>query len=262
MEKKTKDFRRVLRPGAVEVWKGAGKGSAPLFLKVEYKEGRLSISGAEGPRANGDCWGSCGQCVDALAPSRLRELAPGWDRETVKRLRQTWEDWHLNDMRAGCVHQRAEKWAERGRKSVTLYHWRQMDKSRKARDEAEKAAQGALTRGETFAPTPEQVKAANSPWSRATWTPEAPEGYEAARSLYPGDKGPTESKTLGWLYPLEAANGGTIDEESTHPDGLLCRPCPECGYKYGSAWLREEVPADVLRFLQELPEADAAPAWV
>lgn len=245
-----KDFSRVLRPGAVEVWKGSGKGSAPLFLKVEYKEGRLSISGVEGPRTNGDAWGSCGQCVDSLDPSRLRELAPGWTRETVKRLRETWDEWHLNDMRAGCEHQRAEKWAERGRQAVTVYHWRQMDGPRKARDDAEKAAQRALTRGETFAPTPEQVKAANAPWSRETWTPEAPEGYEPATPLYAGMKGPTESKTLGWLRPDE------------HPDGLLCRPCPTCGYAYGSAWLREEVPADVVQFLQSLPEADAAPAWV
>ena len=33
-------------------------------------------------------------------------------------------------------------------------------------------------------------------------------------------------------------------------------------YEYGSAWLRDEVPADVLEFLRGLPDADKQPAWV
>jgi len=38
-------------------------------------------------------------------------------------------------------------------------------------------------------------------------------------------------------------------------------PDPD-GYKYGSRWNREEVPAGVLSFLQSLPTADKTPAWV
>lgn len=34
------------------------------------------------------------------------------------------------------------------------------------------------------------------------------------------------------------------------------------GYKYGSAWRREDVPVDVLAWLQALPDADKKPAWV
>jgi hypothetical protein len=37
-----------------------------------------------------------------------------------------------------------------------------------------------------------------------------------------------------------------------HPCGLLSQPCPTCGYKYGSAWLKEELPAD---FEQQLDAA-------
>ena len=47
-----------------------------------------------------------------------------------------------------------------------------------------------------------------------------------------------------------------------HPDGMLCKPCEVCGYAYGSQWLREEVPADVLAFLAALPESALTPAWV
>jgi hypothetical protein len=53
-------------------------------------------------------------------------------------------------------------------------------------------------------------------------------------------------RALGWT---------SYDE---HPS----EPCPVCGYKYGSAWLREEVPADVLEWLRELPDTDRQPAWV
>jgi hypothetical protein len=33
-------------------------------------------------------------------------------------------------------------------------------------------------------------------------------------------------------------------------------------YSYGSAWLRREVPADVIEFLRSLPDTDITPAWV
>lgn len=44
--------------------------------------------------------------------------------------------------------------------------------------------------------------------------------------------------------------------------GPNSRPAEPHPYKYGEAWLREEVPADVLDFLASLPVADMAPAWV
>lgn len=35
---------------------------------------------------------------------------------------------------------------------------------------------------------------------------------------------------------------------------------PDNGYSYGSAWLREEVPADVLEWLHALPQSDLMPS--
>lgn len=34
------------------------------------------------------------------------------------------------------------------------------------------------------------------------------------------------------------------------------------GYKYGSAWLTEDVPKEIVNFLSSLPETDETPAWV
>ena len=44
--------------------------------------------------------------------------------------------------------------------------------------------------------------------------------------------------------------------------GILCKPCPICGYRYGSKWLKENVPDDVLDFLFSLPKTKTTPAWV
>jgi len=46
---------------------------------------------------------SGGQIVDDLV--FIETFAPGWDTAKVTRLRILWQDHHLNDMRAGCVHQ-------------------------------------------------------------------------------------------------------------------------------------------------------------
>jgi hypothetical protein len=65
-----------------------------------------------------------------------------------------------------------------------------------------------------------------------------------------GYDGRMETKTSGWVYPRE------------HEEGELTKPCPVCGYEYGSKWLKEDVPAEVITFLQSLPETDKTPAWV
>jgi hypothetical protein len=59
-----------------------------------------------------------------------------------------------------------------------------------------------------------------------------------------------EQKAIGWTYPHE------------HPDGLLTKPCATCGYKYGSSWLKEDLPEAVVSFLSALPDTDVRPAWV
>lgn len=46
-----------------------------------------------------------------------------------------------------------------------------------------------------------------------------------------------------------------------HPAGLLGEPCPKCGYKYGSQWLKEEIPNDVIEWLDSLLEVDEVPKF-
>lgn len=46
---------------------------------------------------------SAGQIVDMLA--EIVKPAPGWTLDEIAELQATWQRWHLNLMRAGCVHQ-------------------------------------------------------------------------------------------------------------------------------------------------------------
>jgi hypothetical protein len=72
---------------------------------------------------------------------------------------------------------------------------------------------------------------------------------------------PTDEVYHLWAHQTEQKAAGWVDYRE-HPDGLLSRPCPVCGYKYGSAWLYEEIPADVIAWLQALPDTDRKPAWI
>jgi hypothetical protein len=49
-----------------------------------------------------------------------------------------------------------------------------------------------------------------------------------------------ETKSINWTYPHE------------HKEGILTKPCEICGYKYGSAWLHENVPEEILMELKTM----------
>lgn len=145
-------MKKVIHPCDIKI----GQKYAPVFVEIEFENGNLSLHGVVGPTIGGNARGSAGQ-IQAELKDRSRRVAPGWNRKMIDRLYNTWERWHLNDLRAECAHQRArgEKW-------------------------------------------------------------------------------------------------------STHPSAV----CPDCGYRLGSAWLKENVPADVINWLFSLPNTDRQPNWV
>ena len=86
-------------------------GLQHLHVEIELTAERLSISGTYGTARElrrGD--GSGGQCGDTfrewLDAGKI-DYAPGWTVERLRELLDAWDRWHLNDMRAGCPHQRA-----------------------------------------------------------------------------------------------------------------------------------------------------------
>ena len=129
-----------------------------VYIRILFKDKRLSIVGVDRPLRNGDCVGNCCQIVDDI--HRIKN--PKIGRSTLLKVQQIWKRWHLNDMRAGN-------------------------------------------------PVQEEFLRANGRCQDYTET----------------------------CKKLEEA--GILEHD---------------GYRYGSKWLFEEVPQDVLEFLNTLPETD------
>lgn len=45
-------------------------------------------------------------------------------------------------------------------------------------------------------------------------------------------------------------------------DTVIGTLCKECNYSYGSKWLRKEVPINILRRLNDLPDTNIKPYWI
>lgn len=252
-----KPFTKIIHPGRAP--------DGEVFCKIEFDGGKLSITGVIGPKHNGDSTGGCGQ-IDMgfhhrnqshndkrtskpVTTGQMR-FSPGWTADEWLDFLDYWHTWHLNDMRPGCEHQVGPDWDSS--REVTLYYFRLTDEAQQAIRNAKKRAEGCIKSGGTFSPLPSETILANLPDKITRATPEAPEQYTANGPQYPGDhyNKASEVKTAGWVHPEE------------HPDGLLCKPCPVCGYKYGSEWRNQEVPEGVLSWLAGLPSTDIQPAWV
>lgn len=225
-----------------------GRGEAgDVFCKIEFvnKEGKggvLSITGVEGPKSNGDCRGSCGQIYDHI---RIKDFAPGWDHKTLAEFIDVWRRWHLNDLRAACEHQRASAaFNPAARVIIYKYGWSNQYYNMRTR------AQGGKLTAEEYAVFAEVTPAVDG----ALFGLEHPKypTEEIKRLLSEGwiEEKKQEEKSAGWVSYKE------------HPQGLLGAPCPTCGYKYGTSWLFEPVPSEVIEFLSALPDTDKTPAWV
>ena len=176
-------INKVVRVGTTLA--GYPEAQRSIFAKIEYKDGKLSVSGVIGPKSNGDAHGSCGQFImsfkeyDERGHATLDEItpAPAWDAALVRRFFDAWHRWHLNDLTAGS-------------------------------------------------PAQEQ-------YLRDNPIPQSEYAYPKSH------------------YDVACAK---LAEAGLNPDAN--------GYKYGTAWMREEVPDEVIAFLHALPEADQKPAWV
>ena len=234
-------FTRSILPGYPRIFSEGAMW--PLHVTIRYSaDGTLGISGVHGAQRNGECIGSAGQCVDVLSDIKADTLAPGWDLDMVARLRNTWERWHLNDMRPNCEHQVGPEWDARA--PITLYTYRLNLDLMRAQRAAERGVLTTVKSGERVDPSDLLVHLLSLPFEIVT-DGDAENGPDATEYSLKSQ----ETKSAGNVYPTE------------HPGGILTKPCNVCGYKYGTAWKKEEVPADVLEWLASLPEASEPNPW-
>lgn len=248
---------KIAKVVSVGTLKGFGRKAPMLFLELRFDGSRLSITGVEGPKRNGNAEGGCGQVCDSL--DQILTFEPGFNAEIVSRLKSVWERWHLNDMRAGCEHQRAWPIAQ----EVEIVTYKLNSEGIKLSTEAKRTIStvarelahsitDATHRGSTLlsagiADLAYQIMSAEGLTDLPYWINSAPDSDSIGSGLYDVDK--RETKRLGWL---------SVDE---HPQGLMSKPCEVCGYKYGTEWRTETVPLDVIAFLESLPATSLGYPW-
>lgn len=245
------NFKKVVRIGTQEEYalRGDSTRQANIYCKIEYKDGKLSISGVIGPKIGGDCLGSCGQIDESIKPDHF---APGWNKTKLKKFLEIWGEWHLNDTCAYTPEMKAAGWHELARKEIYKYSFSITSDNRKRLADIKKRCEYAAV-NEEIAKLPDEEKrllvSENYKDVYGYEQPEPPEFMELSTDILSHDKRPKiEKKTLGWVRVTE------------HPDGLLGREMN--GKKYGHSWYFHDVPKEALEFLYSLPETDKKPAWV
>jgi len=227
----------------------------PIFCRIEYKEGNLSITGVEGPKKNGNCLGGCGQIVDNLVPAEIQP-SKGWTQELIEEFIAVWKLWHLNDMRAGCEHQRAQ-W----RRWTCLECGQQWDSPIRPSSCTPNIS------GEVTEYCPSCTR--RNVWSGTTlpsWG-HCPGHYDPMKEeTCSSPKRPATSEDIQRAIQETARTGvGLIRGPGQRyycSEDKMSKPCPVCGYRYGSQWLWEEIPVEVIEFLESLPETEVQPVWV
>lgn len=100
-------MKKIIRLGTKEI---APHNFGSVFCEITYEKGKLSIHGVIAPTRGGNSKGGCGQIQNSILP--IYKYAPGWTYGMAKKFIATWNEWHLNDMQAGCEHQRARHWED------------------------------------------------------------------------------------------------------------------------------------------------------
>lgn len=200
----------------------------------------LSMVGdIKGGRLGGE---SGGQNYDTIRAELVTSTTPknGYTRtrSEIARILDLWERWHLNDMNAGCEHQRAEgivtekitltplKWgvkfyamkkaAESGEMDVDTYTtWRNMH-------------------DKVYALTINMDR----PMDPTLWG-------DDVHALINADMVQIDDKHI----KTEPARHVPFKQ---HSQGLLSKPCATCGYKYGNGWLTEVIPDEVVTEVCEI----------
>lgn len=221
-------MKRIFTFGKID-YHNTGRKNNLVTVEMEYTtesdKKRFSVSANVWNHIHTDIIAG-GQCLDTIAPYI--------NDPVYSEILRLWKSYHLNDMHPECEHQAALGWREKAREEVTLYHWKLTSAAMDEKRKAERTAMRALKNGLAIAPSKKQVFFANLPYTITTHENNIPGSnaryYEPQKRLYPGAMGHTETKLLGWL------------QETDHPDGILCKPCPVCGYRYGSSWIYFPIP--------------------
>ena len=213
---------------------GRGSRRNAVTVDIEYREN----DGKKEFTASAEIWNSTGsdcvcggQCLDTVAQYIKHPV--------FKEIYRLWKLYHLNGMRPECIHQAAAGWREKAAEKVTLYKFTLTPEALREQNSIKNAVLQAAKDGEPLRLSDEKRAVLSLDYSRTSHAETLPASIAAFYKLKE-----TEIKMLGWL------------REEEHPGGILCKPCPECGYKYGSAWVYFPIPAEDEKIIYKLFETE------
>ena len=230
-------------------------GRAQIEWELVNKDGKITFT-ASGSHPRGG-----GQCLDQFLEDYPED-------EMVRRIHTVWSRWHLNDMHAGCEHQREMGWghghdvalsiseanpvqlkslqeyalnklASKREKFIkeTLDEW--SDSRRKRYEAAQKILGHTLS-----------IHEGNEVDRAVEFLRNPPKQQERPR--YQGGRGLTSAEELTLarkmleLVKNNAEAEFPVQLKSEIFENSIGAPCPVCGYRYGSAWVYEPIPEDII----------------
>lgn len=222
-------MKRKFNFGKIDYF-NCGKANNLVEVDIEYKEDRDKKRFSASARV----WNSChsdivagGQCLD--------DIAPYIDNPTFREILRLWKLYHLNDMHPECHHQNAMGWREKATEKVVLHTFTLISEVISKQNSIKRAIMSACILKGSVSIADEEKFILALEYSITTHKESLPKEIAQYYKL-----SKSEVKTLGWL------------RENEHPDGILCKPCPVCGYKYGSSWVYFPIPKDDERIIIKL----------
>lgn len=190
----------------------------PITVEVELEEREegkpVFTASAQVGRGNRYIMG--GQCLDHIKEEFYDQLE---NKELFDKILTLWEKYHLNDTNPWCEH---NNYGEGIQKDVTLH-------SLYPTDEYER-----LSRVRELPPRHLEVTDAGMK--------NVPKALYDYSSWEIKESSNTQKKSTGWI---------TYDEKYS-PDGLIGKPCPVCGCKYGHEWYYKPIEKNDLETMEAL----------
>lgn len=199
-----------------------GKNTPRAELDLELRDSKngpvFSVSGEVQRR----CYG---QCIDEVV--RIYH-----DNPLAIEIRDLWKKHHLNDMTADCEHGINEKLAD---EVLCINIYSLNTETIQLQNDIERRVKEYLLAGNTVKLSKKERTILGLSYSVNEY--QIPYGC----------------KQFYKLKEVKRERAGFV-RCSEHPDGVLCKPCPVCGYEYGSKFNYRPIPEKDLARIKEIIE--------
>lgn len=191
---------------------------ADVTIEYVYRNGKKCFS------ASGNIWNRShtntlmsGQCIG--------EIAKFVNTPTFNEILRLWRLYHLNDMHPECDHQAALSWPSKAKQRILVNVYTKKAQTLRDTHKLREDIVETARCGNPVSLTDEQRLLLSLESTIVT------NAFTLPENIAP----------YYYLKVSELRTAGSVTQ-AEHPNGLLCKPCPVCGYKYGSGFNYIEIP--------------------